>query len=90
MARQEYIKVKVSFTPIEDHDEEAIESLSYGLETEELIFQLKTDKEVQLLLLRFMGYDAHEIIDIMHLRDVNQYYSLWRKLRKSVKKLRDF
>jgi len=85
-------KITVSFKPqqipIDDVDIDYESDIDKSIDIERLILNLKDINEVQLLLLRFIGYDYKEIADIMNFKNTGEYYVLWRKLREDIIKLR--
>jgi hypothetical protein len=88
MIKRITIVYKPQVVPLNDYDREIDFVASETLDAENVILRLKEQEEVQLLLLRFMGYNYKEIINIMNLRAIGDYYTLWRKLREDVKIIR--
>ena len=76
-----YYPTKIS---IEDYDSEVNDDTISIFELEALIWGIKDLDCLQLMILRYLGYTYKEVIKIMHLKNVNNYYSLLRKLRKEV------
>lgn len=76
-----------TFLNIEDYDEMDIPDVSEKLDIENLIFNLTDLNEVQILLLRYLGFNYKESSRIMNLKNIGKYYSLWRKLREDSKKI---
>lgn len=90
MAKKITIKVKVQETSIDDYDEKDLFELPNSYDSELFILQLKDHRLVQILLLRYLGYDYKEITKIMNLRNIGEFYFLWSKLKTNFEKLNDF
>jgi len=91
MTKRKYLTISYHFgnVPIEDFDKEDIGDLSLEYDIEAIILRLENIKEIELLLLKYLGYDHHEISDIIKLRNDSEYYVLWKRLRENVKKIQD-
>ena len=55
------------------------------LDYESIIFNL-SEKEVALIVLRYMGYRPIEIVDILKLNNIGVYYGLNYRLKKRYRK----
>ena len=81
-------KITILFKPLEsnidDYDEEVGFDYSNAIDIERMIMQIEDQQEVQVLLLRYMGYDYKEIANIMNLKSVGDYYIIWRRLRNDM------
>jgi hypothetical protein len=84
-----YVYINVQHIPIEEYDRPTDQDFFFDLDFEFLIFNLSSYEEIQLLLLRYLGYNYTEAVDIMNLKDVNEYYKIYRSLRKHVKKIQE-
>lgn len=89
MAHKITVKTRIQEIPIEDYDENKFFELPNTFDSEILILSLTDPRESQILLLRHVGYNYREIIKIMHLKNVGEYFVLWSKLRKDFKKIQD-
>ena len=59
------------------------------IDTERLILSLKDSEEVQVLVLRFIGYTYTEIQEIMNLESIGNYYTIWRRLKRDALKIKE-
>ena len=82
-------KITISYRPkiidIEDYDE-AIDFNRFASYDTEILILSFSGAEVQLLLLRYLGYNYKEIVKIMNLKNIGEFYSIWRSLRENVEK----
>ncbi len=85
MARKITIQYKPQIVNIEDYDESKEINLPSSYDTEVLIMSLSSG-EVQVLLLRYLGYNYKEITRIMNLKTIGEFYSILGKLREDVEK----
>ena len=74
-------------------DEEYDSSIDATITRQHIIFSLPEIEEVEILILKQMGYKYWEIKKILRLRSLSQYYQIFNRLRenysKALKKLRD-
>lgn len=88
MSKKISILRKVQHVPLDSFDRESEFDMDYGVDAELLILRLRSLNEVQVLLLRYMGFTYKEIMSIMNLKSQGEYYQYWTELREDVERIR--
>jgi hypothetical protein len=88
MTKKLTVKIYVQQSSIDDLDESQLIAKLFpsSYDSELFIMKLIDPQLVQLLLLRYIGYDYQEITKILQLRNIGQFYFLWNKLQKEFEK----
>jgi hypothetical protein len=99
MKKLHYIKVPVTLISLDDlqtyhesHDdfvhfpEELITMMDAPMNMEYMVFHLSRI-EVELLILKYLGYKASEIMPIMGISKVHSVYQIGNRLKKNASKL---
>lgn len=79
-----YVKAESNFSEMEEgFDIGCIVDCGSEYDLLKLIYFLSSEQKM-LLLLRYLGYDARESMELMNL-DVNRYYSVFRAAKANIK-----
>ena len=89
MIKNKIISYRLHHVSLDGYDKEYEFDISHGIDSEKLIYHLSSSKLVQLLLLRYLGYEYKEIMTIMNLKSQAEYYMYWTKLRREVERFSD-
>jgi hypothetical protein len=87
MSKKISILRKVQHVPLDSFDRELEFNMDFGIDVETLILSLRSLNEVQVLLLRYLGYTYKEIMTIMNFRSQGEYYQCWTELREDVERI---
>ena len=88
MEKKLTISVKVTEIPLDEYDEEINSNIEGSIDHELFILNLRKTEVVELLFLRYLGYNYRQIIRIMNLKSIGKYYSLLNELKKDFLKMR--
>ena len=88
MEKQITISIRPVEISLEDYDEEVNCNLGSKIDSEIFILSLKKTEVVEVLILRYLGYNYLEIKRIMNLKSIGKYYSLLNELKKDFEKMR--
>jgi DNA-directed RNA polymerase specialized sigma24 family protein len=84
---KKFIYVNVKHIPIDEYDDFDSPNYDFSIDFENVIFRLSSSDEISVLLLRYMGYSYLEVIDILEMKDISEYYKVYRRLRENLKKI---